>query len=80
MVKGVQHRMLNAKKQLYFFAEIKECAKRIFKISKFIYYAVGSAIENILSKTYTSINKFLIPKKVQSQQLTFADYLKIDDY
>lgn len=72
--------MSYVKRDTYFFAEIKECAKRIFKVSKFIYYAVGSAIENILSKTYTSINKFLIPKKVQSQQLTFADYLKIDDY
>ena len=52
-----------------YLAELKECAKRIYEIPKFIFYALGYAIETILSMSRCGIEAFL-PRKLKSQQLT----------
>lgn len=50
--------------------EIIECSKRIYGKSKFIYYALGDGIFNILKKTRNGIASFLSPEKSPpSQQL-----------
>ena len=50
--------------------EIIECSKRIYGKSKFIYYALGDGIFNILKKTRKGITSFLVPKNSPpSQQL-----------
>jgi len=53
-----------------FILEIIECSKRIYGKSKFIYYALGDGIYNILRKTREGIKAFLYPEKIPpSQQL-----------
>lgn len=55
-------------------AELKECSKRIYEMPQFIFYAIGYALERVLS----SISGFL-PPKVRSQQITLFEYFKISD-
>lgn len=54
-----------------FMMELRECSKRIYDISKFIFYALGYTIERALARTCSGIKSFLM-KKVRSQQLTLA--------
>lgn len=65
-------------KESIFLAEIKECSKRLYKMPKFIFYAIAYAIERVLSMCRTGIKSFL-PPKVRSQQLTLFEYFKIAD-
>jgi len=58
--------MTSEKKDNIFFKELKECSKRIYNIPKFIYYAIGYAIEDILVKTKVGIHSF-IHKNLKSQ-------------
>ncbi len=58
--------------------ELKECSKRIYEIPKFIFYALGYAIERILSMSRKGINS-LFPKKGKSQQLNLFEHFKIED-
>ena len=46
-----------------FLKELKECSKRIYEISKFIFYA----LESVMSMSRNGISGFF-PKKVKSQQ------------
>ena len=55
------------KKQQFELEELKECSKRIYEVPKFIFYALGYAIERVLSMCRKGINGFLT-KKVKSQQ------------
>ena len=55
------------KENTVFLLELKECSKRIFDVPKFIFYALGYAIERVLAKTRSGIKGFLL-KKEQSQQ------------
>ena len=55
-----------------FMLKLKECSKRIFDVSKFIFYGLGYAIERVLARTHSGIKGFLL-KKEQSQQLTLAE-------
>ena len=57
------------KKNTIFLAELKECSKRIYEIPKFIFYALGYAIEWVLSKGCTGIGSY-IPPKFKLQQMT----------
>jgi len=61
------------KEDTIFMLELKECSKRIYNIPKFIFYALGYAIERVLSMTCSGIKGFIF-KKEQSQQLTFDDF------
>ena len=61
-----------------FLMELKECSKRIYEIPQFIFYALGYAIERVLSMSRKGINGFL-PKKVKSQQLNLFEHFKIED-
>lgn len=61
-----------------FLKELKECSKRIYEIPRFIFYALGYALERVLSMNRKRINNFL-PKKVKSQQMNLFDYFKIED-
>lgn len=65
-------------KDTLFLRELKECSRRIYDIPKFIFYALGYAIERILSKTRTGIEDYLSPK-VKSQQMNLFEYFKIAD-
>jgi hypothetical protein len=66
--------IINAEKEdTIFMLELKECSKRIYDIPKFIFYALGYAIERVLSMTRSGIKSFLV-KKEQSQQLTLDDF------
>ncbi len=58
--------------------ELEECSGRIYEIPKFIFYALGYAIERVLSMSRKGIKDFL-PKKVKSQQLNLFDHFKIED-
>ena len=59
--------------------EIIECSKRIYGKSKFIYYALGDGIFNILKKTRKGITSFLVPKKSPpSQQLDIFETFSIN--
>ncbi len=58
--------------------ELKECSGRIYEVPKFIFYALGYAIERVLSMSRKGIKDFL-PKKVKSQQLNLFEYFKIED-
>lgn len=62
-----------AKQDTIFFAELKECAKRIFNIPKFIFYALGYAINSTLLKSRNGI-KCSLSKKHKSQQLTINNF------
>lgn len=59
-----------------FIAEILGCSKRIYNISKFIFYAMGYAMADILSKTKVGIQTF-IKKKDKSQQLDLFKYFDL---
>ena len=61
-----------------FLAELKECSKRIYEMPQFIFYAIGYAMERVLSMSRSGINRFL-PPKVRSQQITLFEYFKIAD-
>ena len=65
-------------KDSIFLRELKECSKRIYEIPQFIFYALGYAIEHVLSMSRKGINGFL-PKKVKSQQLNLFKHFKIED-
>jgi len=67
------------KKDSIFLKELKECSKRIYEIPKFIYYAIGYAIEDILVKTKVGIQSF-IPKNIKSQQLNIFKCFKLAVY
>ncbi len=57
----------------------KPCSPKMEAISdvpKFIFYALGYAIERVLAKTRSGIKGFLL-KKEQSQQITLAKYFNI---
>lgn len=64
--------MSSEKEATIFMRELTECSRRIYGISKFIFYAIGYAIERVLAGTRSGINGFLM-KKEQSQQLTLAE-------
>ena len=66
--------VINAEKEdTIFMLELMECSKRIYDMPKFIFYALGYAIERVLSMTRSGITGFLF-KKTQSQQLTLYDF------
>ena len=68
----------SAHKDSVFLMELKECSKRIYEIPKFIFYALGYAMERVLSMSQTGISAF-IPTKVKSQQINLFEYFKIGD-
>ena len=55
-------------KDSIFLAELKECSKRIYEMPQFIFYAIGYAMECVLSMSRSGISGFLTPK-VTSQQI-----------
>lgn len=61
-----------------FLKELKECSKRIYGIPKFLFYALGYALERVLSMSQKGIGGFF-PKKVTSQQLNIFEHFKIAD-
>ena len=65
-------------KDSIFLAELKECSKRIYGMPEFILYAIGYAVEHVLSMCRSGITGFL-PPKVRSQQITLFEYFKIAD-
>lgn len=67
------------KEDTIFMLELKECSKRIYSIPKFVFYALGYAIERVLAKTRSGIKTFLL-KKEQSQQLTLAEFLGLESF
>ena len=50
------------KKGTIFLVELKECSKRIYEIPKFIFYALGYAIERVSSKGCTGIGSYIPPR------------------
>ncbi len=62
-------------KDSIFVAEILECSKRIYDIPKFIFYAMGYAMADILSKNKIGIQTF-IKKKDKTQQLDLFKYME----
>lgn len=68
----------SARKDSIFLMELKECSKRIYGISRFIFYVLGYAIERVLSMSRIDISTFLHPK-VKSQQLNLFEHFKIKD-
>ena len=72
--------IMSAKKDdTLFMIELKECSKRIYDMPKFIFYALGYAIERVLAGTRSGIKTFLL-KKEKSQQLTLAGYFGIEAF
>lgn len=65
-------------KDSIFLLELKECSRRIYEVPKFIFYALGYAIERVLSMNRKGINGFLV-KKDKSQQLNLFEHFKIAD-
>ena len=61
-----------------FLKELKECSRRIYEVPKFIFYALGYAMERVLSMSRNGISGFF-PKKVKSQQLNLFEHFKIED-
>lgn len=61
-----------------FLMELKECSRRIYEVPPFIFYALGYAIERVLSMSRKGISGFF-PKKVKSQQLNLFEHFKIAD-
>ena len=55
-----------------YLAELKECSRRIYEMPKFVFYALGYALERVLSMSRSGISTFL-PPKVKSQQLNLFD-------
>lgn len=68
----------SAHSESIFLKELKECSKRIYGVPKFIFYALGYALERVLSMSQKGINDFF-PKKVKSQQLNLFEHFKIVD-
>lgn len=64
-------------KDSIFLMELKECSMRIYDIPQFIFYALGYAIESVLSMSRTGINAFFT-QKVKSQQLNLFEHFKIE--
>ena len=71
--------MSSQKEDTLFMMELKECSKRIYDMPKFIFYALGYAIERVLAGTRSGIKTFLLKRK-QSQQLTLAGYFGIEAF
>lgn len=65
-------------KDSIFLAEVKECSKRIYGMPQFVYYAIGYALERVLSMSCSGISSFL-PPRVKSQQITLSEYFKMAD-
>lgn len=65
-------------KDSIFLMELKECSKRIYDVPGFIFYALGYAMERVLSMSRTGISAF-IPQKVKSQQLNLFKHFKMED-
>lgn len=65
-------------KDSIFLTELKECSKRIYEMPKFILYALGYAVERVLSMSRSGISNFM-PPKVRPQQITLFEYFKITD-
>ncbi len=63
-------------KDSVFLMELKECSKRIYDVPKFVFYALGYAIERVLSMSRSGINSWLA-KKVKSQQINLFEHFKI---
>ena len=63
--------MNSEKEDTIFMMELKECAKRIYDVPKFNFYALGYAIKHILFATRSGIKWFFL-KKEQSQQMTLV--------
>lgn len=63
-------------KDSIFLMELKECSKRIYEVPKFVFYALGYAIERVLSMSRKGIMGFMKPK-VKSQQLNLFEHFKI---
>lgn len=61
-----------------FLAELKECSRRIYEMPKFVFYALGYALEQVLSMSRSGISGFL-PPKAKSQQLILFKYFNIAD-
>lgn len=61
-----------------FLEELKECSKRIYGVPRFIFYALGYAINRVLGMSRTGIQAFLT-KKVKSQQMNLFEHFKIED-
>lgn len=68
----------SAHSESIYLKELKECSRRIYEVPRFIFYALGYAIERVLSMSRKGINSFLA-KKVKSQQLNLFEYFKIED-
>lgn len=68
----------SAHSESIYLAELKECSKRIYGVPKFVFYALGYAIERVLSMSRKGINGFLT-KKAKSQQLNLFEHFKIED-
>ena len=55
--------IINSEKEdSIFMLELKECSKRIYGMPKFIFYALGYAIERVLSMTHSGIKGFFFKK------------------
>lgn len=50
------------RKDSIFLMELMECSKRIYQVPKFIFYALGYAIERVLSMSRKGIAGFMKPK------------------
>lgn len=53
----------SAHSESIYLAELKECSKRIYGVPKFVFYALGYAIERVLSMSRKGINGFLTKKQ-----------------
>lgn len=71
--------MSSEKDSTVFMLELRECSKRIYNMPKFIFYALGYAIERVLAGTRSGIRGFLL-KKEQSQQLTLTQCFGIEAF
>ncbi len=69
---------MSAHRGSIYLRELKESSKRIYKVPKFMLYALGYAIERVLSMGRKGINCFLT-KKVKSQQMNLFEHFKIKD-
>lgn len=58
--------MSSVEEDSIFLIELKECSKRIYKVPKFLFYALGYAIKSVLSMSRKGINIFST-KNVKSQ-------------
>lgn len=68
----------SAHEESIFLMELKECSQRIYGVPQFIFYALGYAIERVLSMSRKGINGFLT-KRVRSQQLNMFKHFKIEN-